>query len=748
MTSPYREAAFRYLTHGWKGPLPVGTHPHQKTAPPAGYTGNDGAWPTEDQIAAWVDQKSDLNIALRLPENVVGLDVDDYDDKPGAQTMLAVIERHGRLSRTWISTAREGRSGIRWFRIDQPQILPGKLVHPDDPDVSGVEVIQRTHRYAVVPPSIHPSGDPYRWITAQGDNVSNGTVPRPDDLPVLPEAWIDHIRRQCSCWAPYDWNRHTPQSADPVTDTYQKWRAKMTAAYGRHDAALGGVMALTAFRLRGWPGANQALTRLHDEFVASLGDTRSSKEAEAEWQRMTEGAEKKAHTSTIPQWEDRKSTSTSAPSQSRRVRLTKAAGIKPRPVWWHWQDRIPIGEITLTPGLGGVGKSTFHTWVVAQTTRGTLSGVNLGRPRPAIICAAEDSWSRSIVPRLIAADADLELVYRADVVSDDGIELRLTLPADVDALAGEVDALGAALISLDPLLSTIDGSIDSHKSHEVRAALEPLRAIADQTDCVLLGNAHFNKATGTDPLQRITGSAAFGEVCRAAIAFAKDTDNGVYVLSQAKNNLGRLDLPSLTYAIVPEVVPTDEGPSEVGRFQFTGESTRDVRDILSWHIDHDKTERDFARETILLLLGDGPLPWEDLTAGLKREGVSEHTGRRARSDLKSEGLIDFTGGGRNAYQWCLTDKATQVAHHGQPIGQPIQLAHLAGESGQPGQPGQPKPLLEGTQPNRLPTGVGKPKPNEGTGNSRFAHTEQTPPARWASYSENRLPTPDDLPDPW
>jgi AAA domain len=75
----------------------------------------------------------------------------------------------------------------------------------------------------------------------------------------------------------------------------------------------------------------------------------------------------------------------------RQVRLTAASTIRPRPVRWLWDGRIPVGEITLTPGHGGIGKSTFHAWLIAQVTRGTLPGSCLGGPRPCLIAASEDS---------------------------------------------------------------------------------------------------------------------------------------------------------------------------------------------------------------------------------------------------------------------------------------------------------------------------------------------------------------------
>ena len=101
----------------------------------------------------------------------------------------------------------------------------------------------------------------------------------------------------------------------------------------------------------------------------------------------------------------------------RRLVLTPASQIKPRPVLWGWEDRMPAGHLSLIPGREGIGKSLFLVWLAAQITRGTLPGAYYGSPRAVFYCAAEDSWQHTIVPRLIAAHADLDLVYRIDVES-------------------------------------------------------------------------------------------------------------------------------------------------------------------------------------------------------------------------------------------------------------------------------------------------------------------------------------------
>ena len=51
----------------------------------------------------------------------------------------------------------------------------------------------------------------------------------------------------------------------------------------------------------------------------------------------------------------------------------------------------------------------------------------IGHPRAVLVCATEDSWEHTIVPRLIAADADLTFVYRVEVEANT-VHVGLSLP--------------------------------------------------------------------------------------------------------------------------------------------------------------------------------------------------------------------------------------------------------------------------------------------------------------------------------
>jgi len=204
----------------------------------------------------------------------------------------------------------------------------------------------------------------------------------------------------------------------------------------------------------------------------------------------------------------------------------------------------------------------------------------LGRPRAVIVAATEDSWEHTIVPRLMAAGADLELVYRVDVTCADTEHTVLSLPRDLGELRRATSEVDAALILLDPLLSRVDAGLDTHVDAKVRQALEPLSKLAHDTDACVLGLIHVNKSASTDVLSTLMASRAFAAVARAVLFVLRDPQNEEQLLlGQAKNNLGRMDMPTLVFRIVGEkVADTAEGAVWTGKIENLGEDERTIRE--------------------------------------------------------------------------------------------------------------------------------------------------------------------------
>jgi hypothetical protein len=329
----------------------------------------------------------------------------------------------------------------------------------------------------------------------------------------------------------------------------------------------------------------------------------------------------------------------------RRLVAVPASSIRLRGTTWAWdtrapgqrraEGRIPAGAVTLGAGRPGIAKSQFLVWLAARITRGELAGCWHGTPRATVLAAAEDSWERTIAPRLVAAGADLDRVFRVDVVDVETPHAMLTLPKDTGQLIELVRDLDVALVGLDPVLSAVDSGLDANKARDVRAALEPLSALADATGVAVFGLAHFTKAAVSDPLNAIAGSGAFGQVIRAAIAFARDEDSGTYVLSQVKNNLGPLDIPSFEYRIADAVVSTEDGPAETSRFEIVGTTDLSVASAMRPISPPDEAHgQDGATDWLLSVLSDGGrdgVPLKSVEAWARDAGIARATLHRAAS---------------------------------------------------------------------------------------------------------------------
>jgi hypothetical protein len=318
--------------------------------------------------------------------------------------------------------------------------------------------------------------------------------------------------------------------------------------------------------------------------------------------------------------------------------LTPASEIRPEPVVWAWEDdgagRIPAGSFGLFAGREGTGKSSFLIRLAAQVTKGELDGAFKGDPRPVIYVAVEDSWKYTIVPRLMAAGADLAMVYRAEVVTSEGETVTLSLPFDNKLMAEEIRQREVALVALDPLMSAISDTLDTHVNRQVRQALDPLARMADRTGCIVAGIAHFNKSTGTDASSLITASGAFKDVARFIFAFAVDED-GVSVITQTKNSLGRSNLPSLAYRIIEATVETAKGDAKVGKFVLDGPSERTVQDILSDQGGEERDAKTRAQDYLREVLAGGPRRTKDVEEEAREaRGITKRTLERARAELK------------------------------------------------------------------------------------------------------------------
>lgn len=226
-----------------------------------------------------------------------------------------------------------------------------------------------------------------------------------------------------------------------------------------------------------------------------------------------------------------------------RVSLIRASDIAPAAVEWLWRGWLAAGKLHVFGGAPGTGKTTLSLALAATvTTSGRWPDGTRADPGNVVIWSGEDDPADTLIPRLMLAGADMARVFFVADVREDGKSRSFDPARDTEPLRQTIEAVGGVrLLIVDPIVSAIAG--DSHKNAEVRRGLQPLVDAAAAMRCALLGITHFSKGTsGRDPVERLTGSLAFGALARVVLVAAKHQDAGggltKRLFCRAKSNIG------------------------------------------------------------------------------------------------------------------------------------------------------------------------------------------------------------------
>ena len=328
---------------------------------------------------------------------------------------------------------------------------------------------------------------------------------------------------------------------------------------------------------------------------------------------------------------------------------------------WIWPGRFALKKIGLIVGLPDEGKGLTITDIMARITRGLPWPCNEGNAPlgNVILLTAEDDLADTIVPRLIAANADLKRVTIVKMMRDAGKERMFSLVTDLDALRQKVVEVGSVrMILIDPVTAYFGvDKIDSFRATDVRAVLGPLKQFAEELRVAILGIMHFNKKIDvTNIMLRVSDSLAYSAAARHVYAVVNDPDNHRRLFVRGKNNLADPEQKTLAFDIEKR---------EVGTSKSTGAPI--LRPHVVWHpepVDITPAEamqaaaeskspgaRDNAKEFLKALLSDGPVGAREIREAAKENGIAKRTLERAQQQLRIDPKKDGPKNEKGEVTW-------------------------------------------------------------------------------------------------
>lgn len=351
----------------------------------------------------------------------------------------------------------------------------------------------------------------------------------------------------------------------------------------------------------------------------------------------------------------------------RTLNTILAADVKAKPIDWLWEGVLARGALSLIGGDPGLGKSQIASSIAAVVSTGGKWPVSNAKAKASnvIVVSSEDDPAYTIVPRLMAAGADLAKVHILTTVSDDkGQQVSFKLDRDIPLLRAWIEEIGDVdLVVIDPVTAYM-GDSKANDSGDVRGITTELASLASDFDTCIIGITHLNKTVEKDAMYRFQGSMSWVGAARTAYAVTQNADSPeLRNISPAKNNLA-IDNAGFTFTIESVELPDDLKTSRVKWEEYS--QTITANQAL---IDRSKGGGRL-REAIDFVeaeLVDGAALTADIAKRATEEGISSHTIKDALDKLTEQKLIvtrKAPGKGGKWYRMLVKDEEAWEQSHG------------------------------------------------------------------------------------
>ncbi len=340
------------------------------------------------------------------------------------------------------------------------------------------------------------------------------------------------------------------------------------------------------------------------------------------------------------------------------LNVTCFANIEPENINWVWYERLALGKITIFAGDPGQGKSQISLSIASTISNGGDWPDGGKAPKGhVIILSAEDGANDTTLPRLMALGANRQYVHAVRGVTDKGRDRSFSLSADLKKLDELCARLGnVVLVVIDPVTSYL-GDIDSHRTSDVRAVLEPLGNWAEKAGVAVLAISHPPKAAQGKAVNAVTGSLAFVAAARIALMATADPETkGRSLLLSVKNNIAKAP-KGLGYQIEGCTVAGPRWPIATSRIAWDDKEVKLTADEalnFSSYAGKPSESMDDAISFLRNRLSFGAVvPAMEMVEAAKAHCISEATLRRARKQL---GVVADKSGYQGGWAWHIPDK--------------------------------------------------------------------------------------------
>ncbi len=309
---------------------------------------------------------------------------------------------------------------------------------------------------------------------------------------------------------------------------------------------------------------------------------------------------------------------------------------------------LPRGEVTWFEGATKTGKTTVAIEIAARLSRGDkwIDGTPMKHGRVAII-TCEDDIDRTVIPRLIAAGADLSRVRVLQVRFPAGGEAAPSLALD---LAGIEDRLRAGeydLLIVDGTFGVL-GVKDGNSYTDAYRAMVPIIEMVRRLNIAAILVRHVRKSDAS-ALNRGLGSVGYASLARSTVSFAVDDDDDTLrLMAHAGCNVGPTG-PTYQYKIV-NGVPIPEFERPVGAVEWGEIVPLSADEIMLGRPASDRSEGEIAQDWLDDHLIEAPQFSDDLRAAAKKEDISPRTLQRA---ARKRGVVMVPGAPGRRGTWAL-----------------------------------------------------------------------------------------------